>query len=327
MPNAARPLPTNGRSSVSGTVRRPVRPSVPASPPPKSKATAAPQPQSARKRWWTPERIFLAVAALVTYLGWRLPTERYLTPKTGFGYALGIIGGSCVLLLLLYSLRKRVPWLSFMGSVTKWFEVHMVLGVLAPICVLYHSNFSTGATNSNVALFCMLTVAGSGLVGRYIYAHIHFGLYGRKMSLGELRTSADRLRTLDTSIAFLPELVSRLEGQEQRLLASGPRAPVLSLLKPAGVATNAMVARWRLHRYIARELKKASRTSPTIAGQRRRLRRAAFNYVDRRLIATRKVAEFEAYERLFSIWHLLHVPLLFMLIVAGIVHVIAVNVY
>jgi hypothetical protein len=39
------------------------------------------------------------------------------------------------------------------------------------------------------------------------------------------------------------------------------------------------------------------------------------------------VAAFEAYERLFSLWHVLHLPLFFMLLIAGIVHVIAVNVY
>ena len=36
-------------------------------------------------------------------------------------------------------------------------------------------SFSTGAANSNVALFSMLTVAGSGFIGRYLYAHIHHG--------------------------------------------------------------------------------------------------------------------------------------------------------
>jgi hypothetical protein len=267
------------------------------------------------------------MATLVIYLGFKLPTERYLTPERGFGYALGIFGGSLVILLLLYSVRKRVRWLAFLGSVNKWFEVHMVLGVVAPIAILYHSNFSLGATNSNVALMSMLVVAGSGLVGRYIYAHIHYGLYGRKMTLGELRASAIRLRSLEGTIAFLPELVSRLEDEEKRLLASGPRMPVVSLLKPAGVALNSLIARWRLHRYVSRALKVAARNSPTIAAQRRRLRRSAYAYVDRRLLATRQVAAFEAFERLFSLWHLLHVPLIFMLLIAGIVHVVAVHVY
>ena len=40
-----------------------------------------------------------------------------------------------------------------------------------------------------------------------------------------------------------------------------------------------------------------------------------------------QVMEFESYERLFSLWHVLHLPLFFMLLIAGIVHVVAVHVY
>ena len=46
-----------------------------------------------------------------------------------------------------------------------------------------------------------------------------------------------------------------------------------------------------------------------------------------RLESIRKIAEFNFYERLFSIWHLLHFPLFLMLIVSGIVHGIAVHMY
>jgi hypothetical protein len=63
------------------------------------------------------------------------------------------------------------------------------------------------------------------------------------------------------------------------------------------------------------------------AAERQQLRHAAYAQVDARLAATRRVAGFHAYERLFSLWHALHLPLIFILIVAGIVHVIAVNVY
>jgi hypothetical protein len=64
-----------------------------------------------------------------------------------------------------------------------------------------------------------------------------------------------------------------------------------------------------------------------VAAQAERLRHTARLYVDRRLAATRRVAQFEGYERLFSLWHALHIPLIFMLIIAAVVHVIAVNVY
>jgi hypothetical protein len=39
------------------------------------------------------------------------------------------------------------------------------------------------------------------------------------------------------------------------------------------------------------------------------------------------VAEFRAYERLFSVWHALHVPLCVLLFAAAAVHVLAVHLY
>jgi hypothetical protein len=64
-----------------------------------------------------------------------------------------------------------------------------------------------------------------------------------------------------------------------------------------------------------------------LAAERKRLRAVACAYVDRRLAASRRVAGFEGYERMFSLWHALHIPLIFMMIIAAVIHVIAVHVY
>jgi len=263
----------------------------------------------------------------VLYLGWSMPTERYITPTRGLGYALGIIGGSLMLLLLVYSARKHFRWLRFLGPTPAWFRFHMVLGIVGPLCILFHANFRTGAANSNVALFCMLTVASSGFIGRYLYAHIHYGLYGRKLELGELQAGASGLRALSGSVGFLPDLVARLELAEQRLLACGPQLALLGFLRPLVVGLAAVKARWVLHRYVRRGLRASARNSPVVAAEAKRLRRTARAYIDRRLAATQRVAQFQGFERLFSLWHALHIPLIFMLIIAAVVHVIAVNVY
>ena len=55
-----------------------------------------------------------------------------------------------------------------------------------------------------------------------------------------------------------------------------------------------------------------------------RLRAATFS---RASTATRRVADYQAYVSLFSWWHVLHLPLFFLLLIAGIVHVVAVHVY
>ena len=329
---AARSLPQRAASQAPLRQSGPqptAAPRIPSEPLVTKAPAVRPAPATAedakRSRLSADKVLFVVVCALL-YFGWRFPTERYISPNRGVGYALGIIGGSLMLLLLVYSLRKRWSWLRFLGSTPSWFRFHMVLGVLGPLCILYHSNFSTGATNSNVALFCMLTVAGSGLIGRYIYAHIHHGLYGRKLELGELRESAASLHA-QAGISFLPELTTRLEAAEQQVLRAGARLSLLGVLKPLTVAIVSVHLRWRLQAYVRRALRASARTSAVIASQRKRLRLTARSYIDRRLAATRRVAAFESYERLFSLWHTLHVPLIFMMIIAAVVHVIAVHVY
>ena len=58
-----------------------------------------------------------------------------------------------------------------------------------------------------------------------------------------------------------------------------------------------------------------------------RIASVARSYAERRLEAGRRVAKYKMYARLFSYWHVLHIPLFFMLLIAGLVHVVAVNVY
>jgi hypothetical protein len=278
-------------------------------------------------RWLTPAGLVFLIVIGLLYFGWTFPTERYITPQRGFGYALGIVGGSMMLLLFSYSARKRLPALAFLGPTVNWFRLHMLLGLAGPLCILYHANFHLGATNSNVALISMLTVASSGVIGRYIYSRIHHGVYGSKATLGELRSRSDNLQALSGTVAFVPELVAKVDAAEARMLGAGPRLPLLGLAKPAAVALVAMRSRWQLRRYVAAALRAAARKSPVVASESRRLRRTAYSYINRRLAAARRLADFQAFERLFSIWHALHIPLIVMLLVAGVVHVIVVHLY
>jgi hypothetical protein len=49
--------------------------------------------------------------------------------------------------------------------------------------------------------------------------------------------------------------------------------------------------------------------------------------IRRYLNAVVKVAQFKAYERLFSLWHVAHLPFVYLLVISAIVHVIAVHAY
>ena len=298
---------------------------VPPAAAPKPAIKPLPQDEAATRRI-TPARIGFVITILLLYVGYTLPTERLLSPERGIGYALGIIGGSAMLLLLLYPARKRARWLGFIGTVKGWFQTHMVLGVVGPLLILYHSNFSLGATNSNAALFSMLLVAGSGVFGRYFYTRIHFGLYGRRASLAEMRAGADELRDKVAGSRFVPQLLEHLDAADKRLLAGHP-GPLGMLVRPMFVTGRMYLERWQLTRFANGELRAAAASNPILATQHAQFAVAVRRYIRRRLEATRRVAEFESYERLFSLWHVLHLPLFFMLLIAGVVHVIAVHVY
>ena len=57
-----------------------------------------------------------------------------------------IIGGSMMLLLLLYPLRKQARFMRNAGPVKLWFRMHMTFGVLGPVCILYHCDFQSVVT-------------------------------------------------------------------------------------------------------------------------------------------------------------------------------------
>jgi len=129
---------------------------------------------------------FVAAVAITLRAGRHASAIGYLTPEAGVGYGLGVLGAVIMLTLLLYPLRKRWRALQRWGAVRNWFRVHMILGIVGPVCIALHCGLRPGAANSRIALVAMSLVVASGIVGRYIYAQIHHGLYGSRASLVEL---------------------------------------------------------------------------------------------------------------------------------------------
>lgn len=261
---------------------------------------------------------------LLLYAGWQSRSERPLTPESGLGYALGIIGGSMMLVLLLYPLRKRLRFMRQLGAVRHWFRVHMLFGVLGPVCILFHSGFHLGSLNSNVALSCMLLVAISGLIGRYFYSKLHHGLYGNRATLQELKSDASRIKeALAPRLQFAPRILDRLESFEHHIAAPPP-----SIASGTKRCFTIALNTWWTYFSLRRALSAGLRHGTTLdLRARRRLRRYLIWYIGAHLASVRKVAEFHLYERLFALWHILHFPLFLILIVSGFVHVFAVHMY
>jgi hypothetical protein len=274
-----------------------------------------------------PPLAFTAAIAVTLFIGWCNREEGHLTPATGTGYWLGIAGASAMLVLLLYPLRKRMNSLRHLGSVGGWFRLHMMLGIVGPALILFHSNFKLGALNSNVALIAMLTVAASGLIGRYLYGRIHLGLYGRRAEIEELLADVDELKNAIEGGLLLPDdLYAALDAYAARALA-GRRGATSSLLALLGLRLRWRSERARLVRETERHVRVAGKELRWSWRLTRKRSRNIRELLGRFFAAVNKAAAFAFYERLFALWHILHVPFFILLVLTAIVHVVAVHLY
>ena len=265
--------------------------------------------------------------ALVLLAAWAVREGHYYEPGDDFGYYLGVTGGITLLALLLYSLRKHIRFMHNWGATKHWFRLHMILGIAGPTLILFHSTFRVGSVNATVALSCMLLVAGSGVIGRFIYRKIHHGLYGRSATLQEVQSNLGIIGgDVKSKFHFAPHIENRLREFEACALSENRNA----WLRAWSFVTIGWHARWTYYT-VTRVLKRLGRRhAEEHAWDSAKLekRLAAGKVAIRKYLdAIIDVARFSAYERLFSLWHILHVPFVFMLVISGIVHVIAVHMY
>ena len=268
-----------------------------------------------------------SLLAIALVAGWLLSGNKLVDPNAGLGYWLGIVGGSMMLLLVFYPSGKRSSLLRRMGLVKHWFRIHMVLGLVGPLLILYHCNFSVDAINSTVALYSMIAVTISGLIGRYFYTRIHRGLYGKRANIEELRDDiSDSMKNSRGLAVILPKFIAELHACSAKLI--GDRfTRSISVRHSLSWSVNYYVVRVRLYFLISKELREQAAESEAFQSNAKNLRKTANTYAAQQTRLMRQVATFAVYERLFSLWHVFHMPLFILLIISALVHVLAVHMY
>ncbi|HFB65007.1 MAG TPA: transcriptional regulator [Aeromonadales bacterium] len=259
----------------------------------------------------------LSIIALLI-LGWTERDEYWFTAESGWGYTFGIVGGSLMLLLLLYPLRKRWKLMRSWFSIRYWFQLHMLFGILGPVLILFHSNFHLGSLNSSIAFFCMLLVASSGLVGRYVYRKIHRGLYGELLKFEDFNEEYQQSRKLFLENQLVDtNTLSKLEKVEKLLTAR-----TISLWD-SWFANHTVAG---LQRKIKRQIRKNLKKNTFSQTQGQELKIAYQNW-QQGIQKLKKMANLAFNTQLFSLWHIFHLPFFFMMIITAVVHVVVVHMY
>ncbi len=279
-------------------------------------------PRLARRVPWTLAATLLAAAAV-----WWVATSGAYTAGDEIGYNLGLAGGILMLLLLIYPLRKRVRALDAMGPIKHWFSMHMALGIAGPVLILLHSRFELGSLNASIAFWSMVLVATSGVVGRFLYRRIHHGLYGRKASLEQIRAHAGmgegEARTWLRHLPAVLEIFDRFAADAEVVTRAGLRQPV----KFMALGVKARLAARRARRALANDLPLVAEARGWDAATLERRLHKGEKLVGAYVTHVQDVAQFEAYERLFALWHVLHLPFVFMLFFSAVAHVVYVHMY
>ncbi len=235
-----------------------------------------------------PSTLFSMIIILFLVWGWSQREEYWYVAEEGLGYVFGITGLTLMALLLLYPLRKRWQIIRELLPIKYWFQMHMIFGVLGPVFILFHANFNHGSINSTVALYSMLLVAGSGLVGRFVYAQIHRGVYGEAIRYKDLVSNLESNHVFETFVkdSTVQQLKTSLDSEQ------------VGMVKIIGT--------WSQLRGMKRSINEDARVA---------------------LNTLLTMAKLRFFSRLFSWWHVFHLPIFFMMIITAAVHVVVVHMY
>ena len=235
------------------------------------------------------------------------PQHRLLRPAGPVGRALGIAGAALLFGgTAAYEARKRMRVLSNAGSLKTWLEMHIFCGLVGPALVTLHTSFKFNGIVS-VAYWSMLSVVASGFVGRYLYAKIPRTQRGVEMDRKAIEERAGELRRTLSDMTVPVKLLLRIEEMEKDLLPrEGERYGLVSMLF-GGLAVR------KKTRAIERTIRSAGLT--------RQLIREALHAEGERINLLRRAASLDLTRRLFALWHVFHMPFVWILATVFVLHV------
>lgn len=274
-------------------------------------------------------RVALSAFGFIVFVlsaAWFSWDEQYsIVGDADSAYNYGLVGGIMMLVILLYALRKRARGMRQMGDIRYWYYFHFILGIVGPVLIILHTSFDARSINGTVALFAMLLVVFSGFIGRYIYTRASYGLRTHEL---DLRTVQDHLAegVLHNKLPALKNIETRVKAfTDIALEAPGSLDVVVRNIFSMGVR-----ARWHyraLNRDLTRIMKNLARAEKWPAPALKTKLANERRLIHAHMMTAANIGKFQAFEKLAGRWRLLHVPLLYLLVLSGLAHVLAVHMY
>jgi hypothetical protein len=232
-----------------------------------------------------------------------------LKPGGDIGHGLGIIGSSMMMIMLLYSVRKRKTIFNNLGSISHWLDVHIYFGIFGPLFIILHSSLKVGGLVA-ISFYSMLAVALSGILGRYLYMQIPRNIRGHELSLKESELLNNQLtEQLKTKYDYTDEMINSIE-----------KHTAVERLKSKSVTVFFLTLFWQdVQRFFQfRRMKKQFSQEHHLSTKELKM---LMSITRQKTTLVRRLFVLDRVHHLFHYWHVIHKPFAIIMIVIMFVHI------
>jgi hypothetical protein len=227
------------------------------------------------------------------------PLHATLKPSGSLAHPLGVAGIAMLVIPVIYAVRKRWRRLARAGSMRAWLEIHIFCGIVGPALVTLHTAFRFNGLIS-VAYWSMMAVMLSGFVGRHLYVRMPRTIRGVELSHEDIRGRIQDLTDQLLQATKNAGLTGRVRAVDQELEIERERP----------------VGSWRTRqrlRHLRHELR--------AAGVSREMASDITSTLAERAQLLRRLSQLNRSRRLFSLWHVFHQPLVYLMFAIAALHV------
>jgi len=261
----------------------------------------------------------------VSVVGWKVTREINFINGGDFIYNTGLMGGILMLLTLIYSIIKRVGYLSRRLSSTQSYYFHIICGGTGALLIVIHSSFDFRSINSNVAMFSMLFIIISGALGRYLYTQFTLLLHRLYLKVNQTE------QAMYNNIAYYncnaaKQVNTKLSQFAQHSFKQPENIPEV-MGRYFSIISLAIYTYTVSIRDIYKIIKSASVLGDMKKDEIRRVKKEHRRQIGNYILDVSTMGYLNLLERVFKHWRVLHVPFLYILFLTSIAHVIVVHMY
>jgi hypothetical protein len=247
------------------------------------------------------------IALLVIY------RDGEITASSPLGHGIGWAGTASMLLMHVYSIRRRVRALARWGKLRQWLQFHIFMGLQGAMLVTFHSiHLKTVGNIAGITIVLTLVVVCSGIFGRYLFSLIPKNLNGERLGAREIEAELAEMapvfkRSAQPSIEAAVAEIEKATPLDQK-------ASLVELIREDLRGRRAFA-------HLSNAIRRARRSSPS--GELEEF----CDLMRRRGVLARRLAMLTGAERLFRNWTVMHKPLTYLLAGAVILHIVAHYIY